>query len=119
MLDDIKAMGYKYSTRAAMTVSISDMTVPPEKPDLIQKAQDTVDKITRNYKRGLITEEERYKEVVETWKETDAVLTKALLDGLKGHTAFRTKEDAEKFSIAQKEKRAAVKAAHLEEKENV
>ena len=82
VLDDIKAMGYKYSTRAAMTVSISDMTVPPEKPALIQKAQDTVDKITRNYKRGLITEEERYKEVVETWKDTDAVLTKALLDGL-------------------------------------
>ena len=82
VLDDIKAMGYKYSTRAAMTVSISDMTVPPEKPELIKKAQDTVDKITRNYKRGLITEEERYKEVVETWKDTDAVLTKALLDGL-------------------------------------
>ena len=82
VLDDIKAMGYKYSTRAAMTVSISDMTVPPEKPELIQKAQNTVDKITRNYKRGLITEEERYKEVVETWKDTDAVLTKALLDGL-------------------------------------
>ena len=82
VLDDIKAMGYKYSTKAAMTVSISDMTVPPEKPELIKKAQDTVDKITRNYKRGLITEEERYKEVVETWKETDAVLTKALLDGL-------------------------------------
>ena len=82
VLDDIKAMGYKYSTKAAMTVSISDMTVPPEKPELIKKAQDTVDKITRNYKRGLITEEESYKEVVETWKETDAVLTKALLDGL-------------------------------------
>ncbi|MCI6866519.1 MAG: DNA-directed RNA polymerase subunit beta' [Lachnospiraceae bacterium] len=82
VLDDIKATGYKYSTRAAMTVSISDMTVPPEKPQLIQKAQDTVDKITRNYKRGLITEEERYKEVVETWKETDDILTKALLDGL-------------------------------------
>ncbi len=82
VLDDIKSMGYKYSTRAAMTVSISDMTVPPEKPELIKKAQDTVDKITRNYKRGKITEEERYKEVVETWKETDAVLTKALLDGL-------------------------------------
>ncbi len=81
-LDDIKSMGYKYSTRAAMTVSISDMTVPPEKPELIAKAQDTVDKITRNYKRGLITEEERYKEVVETWKNTDDVLTKALLDGL-------------------------------------
>ncbi|MDO4261232.1 MAG: DNA-directed RNA polymerase subunit beta' [Eubacteriales bacterium] len=82
VLDDIKSMGYKYSTRAAMTVSISDMTVPPEKPELIRQAQDTVDKITRNYKRGKITEEERYKEVVETWKKTDAVLTKALLDGL-------------------------------------
>ncbi len=82
VLDDIKSMGYKYSTRAAMTVSISDMTVPPEKPELIKKAQDTVDIITRNYKRGKITEEERYKEVVETWKETDAKLTKALLDGL-------------------------------------
>ncbi len=81
-LDSIKAMGYKYSTRAAMTVSISDMTVPPEKPELIQKAQDTVDRITKNYKRGLITEEERYKEVVETWKNTDDILTKALLDGL-------------------------------------
>ncbi len=82
VLDDIKSTGYKYSTRAAMTVSISDMTVPPEKPALIQKAQDTVDRITKNFKRGLITEEERYKEVVETWKETDEVLTKALLDGL-------------------------------------
>ena len=82
VLDNIKAMGYKYSTRAAMTVSISDMTVPPQKPELIQKAQDTIDKITRNYKRGLITEEERYKEVVETWKETDDTLTRALLDGL-------------------------------------
>ncbi len=82
VLDNIKSMGYKYSTRAAMTVSISDMTVPPEKPELIQKAQDTVDRITKNFRRGLITEEERYKEVVETWKETDDVLTKALLDGL-------------------------------------
>ena len=82
VLDDIKSMGYKYSTRAAMTVSISDMTVPPQKPQLIAEAQDTVDKITRNYKRGLITEEERYKEVVETWKNTDDILTRALLDGL-------------------------------------
>ena len=82
VLDDIKAMGYKYSTRAAMTVSISDMTVPPQKPQMIQDAQNTVDKITRNFKRGLITEEERYKEVVETWKQTDDALTKALLTGL-------------------------------------
>ena len=82
VLDDIKAMGYHYSTIAAMTVSISDMTVPPQKPELIARAEETVDKITRQYKRGLITEEERYREVVDTWKETDDELTKDLLDGL-------------------------------------
>ena len=82
VLDNIKATGYKYSTRAAMTVSVSDMTVPEQKPKMIQDAQDTVDKILRNYKRGLITEEERYKEVVETWKATDDALTDALLSGL-------------------------------------
>ena len=82
VLDAVKSIGYKYSTRAAMTVSISDMTVPPQKPEMIQKAQDTVDRITKNYKRGLITEEERYKEVVETWKATDDALTEALLTGL-------------------------------------
>ncbi len=82
VLDAVKSIGYKYSTRAAMTVSISDMTVPPQKPEMIQQAQDTVDKITKNFKRGLITEEERYKEVVETWKTTDDALTEALLSGL-------------------------------------
>ena len=82
VLDNVKAMGYKYSTQAAMTVAISDMTVPPQKPQMIADAQDTVDKITRQYKRGLITDEERYKEVIETWKDTDDALTKALLTGL-------------------------------------
>ena len=82
VLDDIKATGYKYSTRAAMTVSISDMTVPPQKPEMIAQAQETVDKITKNFKRGLITDEERYKEVVDTWKKTDDELTRALLTGL-------------------------------------
>ena len=81
-LDDIKAIGYKYSTKAAMTVSISDMTVPPSKPKLIADAQETVDRIARNYRRGLITEEERYKEVIETWKNTDDQLTHDLLTGL-------------------------------------
>ena len=82
VLDDVKSIGYKFSTRAAMTVSISDMTVPPQKPQMIEEAQNTVDRITKNYKRGLITEEERYKEVVETWKATDDKLTDALLSGL-------------------------------------
>ena len=82
VLDDVKAIGYKFSTRAAMTVSISDMTVPPQKPQMMQEAQDTVDKITKNYKRGLITEEERYKEVIDVWKATDDQLTHDLLTGL-------------------------------------
>ena len=81
-LDDIKAIGYKYSTRAAMTVSISDMTVPASKPGLIADAQATVDRIAKNFRRGLITEEERYKEVIEVWKETDDQLTHDLLTGL-------------------------------------
>ncbi len=81
-LDDIKAIGYKYSTRAAMTVSISDMTVPASKKQLIADAQATVDKIAKNFRRGLITEEERYKEVIETWKNTDDQLTHDLLTGL-------------------------------------
>ena len=81
-LDDIKSIGYKYSTRAAMTVSISDMTVPPSKPQLIADAQATVDRIAKNFRRGLITEDERYKEVIETWKNTDDQLTHDLLTGL-------------------------------------
>ncbi len=81
-LDDIKAIGYKFSTRAAMTVSISDMTVPASKKQLIADAQATVDHISKNFRRGLITEEERYKEVIETWKTTDDQLTHDLLTGL-------------------------------------
>ena len=81
-LDDIKAIGYKFSTKAAMTVSISDMTVPESKKKLIADAQDTVDHISKNFRRGLITEEERYKEVIETWKNTDDQLTHDLLTGL-------------------------------------
>ena len=81
-LDAIKSMGYKFSTRAAMTVSISDMTVPASKPKLIADAQATVDQIAKNFRRGLITEEERYKEVIDTWKATDDQLTHDLLTGL-------------------------------------
>ena len=82
VLDDIKSTGYKYSTRASMTVSISDMTVPAEKPQMLADAQKTVDRISMNYRRGLITEEERYRAVVETWNETDKKLTETLLSGL-------------------------------------
>ena len=82
VLDDIKAMGYKYSTRAAMTVSISDMTVPATKQNMLDDAQKTIEKITRDYRRGLMSEEERYKKVIDTWKVTDEQLTEKLIDGL-------------------------------------
>ncbi len=82
VLDLIKSTGYKYSTRAAMTVSISDMTVPEQKQEMLDEAQATVDKISQNFRRGLITEEERYRAVVETWNETDKKLTEVLLAGL-------------------------------------
>ena len=81
-LDKIKAIGYKFSTRSAITVSISDMTVPAAKKEKIKEAEATVEKITRNFRRGLLTDEERYKAVIETWNETDNEITDALLGGL-------------------------------------
>ena len=82
VLDEVKSIGYKYSTRAAMTVSISDMTVPEKKPEMLAAAQATVDKIAANFRRGLITEEERYRAVIDTWNQTDKELTEVLLAGL-------------------------------------
>jgi DNA-directed RNA polymerase subunit beta' len=82
VLDDVKSIGYKYSTKAALTVSISDMTVPAQKVLMLEKAQETVNKIAQNYRRGLVTEEERYRSVVDTWNETDKELTEVLLNGL-------------------------------------
>ena len=82
VLDYIKAMGYQQSTIAAMTVSIADITVPQQKKELLEEAQETVDKISRNYRRGLVTEEERYRAVVETWTKIDNKLTDVLLGSL-------------------------------------
>ena len=81
-LDAIKSLGYKYSTRAAMTVSISDMTVPAAKKDIIADAEATVDTISKKFRRGLLTDEERYKTVIETWKKADDEITKKLMEGL-------------------------------------
>ena len=74
LLDYIKATGYKYSTLGAVTVSIDDVKVPPEKKTIIAKAQDDVDNILKQYKRGLITDDERYNQVIKVWeKATDDV----------------------------------------------
>ena len=81
-MDNIKSLGYKYSTRAAMTVSISDMTVPEAKKTILADAEKTVENISRKFRRGLLTEEERYKAVINTWKVADDNITDALLQGL-------------------------------------
>ena len=82
VLDKIKAMGYKYSTLAAMTVSISDMTVPDKKPEMIAEAEEKVAQINENFEMGLTTEAGRYKEVISIWEKTDKELSKLLMDGL-------------------------------------
>ena len=94
VLDNIKAMGYHYSTRAALTVSISDMEVPEEKKEILSEAQKTVDQISSDKAHGLITEEERYKEVIDTWKEADAQLTKAVIGGLSPYNNLKMMADS-------------------------
>ena len=74
MLDNIKSMGYRYSTRAAITISVADMEIPKEKPEIIAKAQETVNKYEMAYRRGLMSDMERYEKVIQTWhKATDDV----------------------------------------------
>ena len=82
VLDTIKARGYKFSTRGALTVSISDMTVPPEKPGLISATEKEVVKIERQFKRGFLTNDERYRLVVQAWEKTTKDVTDALMKGL-------------------------------------
>ena len=82
VLDNIKALGFKYSTKGALTVSVSDMEIPECKPEILGEAQGEVDKITKMFRRGLMTDEERHEKVIETWENANTKLTKALLDGL-------------------------------------
>ena len=82
VLDEIKAMGYKYSTLSGMTVSAADMTVPENKQEVLDKAQDVVDQITEYYNMGFLTEEERYDSIIKAWQKADDTLTVALMDGL-------------------------------------
>ena len=93
-LDNIKAIGYKYSTRAAMTVSISDMVVPENKQQLLDDTQKLVDSFAMDKEMGLLTEEERYKQVINAWKETDDELTKELLAGLSDYNNLKMMADS-------------------------
>lgn len=78
VLDSIKAMGYKYSTKGAITISIADMTVPEAKQTLIKETEEKVIKIERQFKRGFITDDERYRLVVSEWEKTTKDVTAAL-----------------------------------------
>ena len=82
VLDEIKKLGFKFSTRGAITVSISDMEVPEAKKGFIEEAEKQVEKIMTQYKRGMMTEDERFNNVVDTWRKADDKITKVLLDGL-------------------------------------
>ena len=94
VLDLVKAIGYKYSTRAALTVSISDMVVPAKKPELLAEAQENVDKLQMKFRRGQCTEEERYKSVCKVWEEIDARLTKELMTGLDQYNNIKMMADS-------------------------
>ena len=82
VLDKIKDLGFKYSTIGAITVSVSDMEIPREKQDILKEAETTVDEVTKLYRRGLMTDEERYQKVIETWNKANEKITDALLKSL-------------------------------------
>ena len=81
VLDKIKAQGFKYSTKGAITVSVSDAVIPPQKAEILAAAEKKIDGITKQYRRGLMSDEERYKKVIETWNKT----TDEVADALKGN----------------------------------
>ena len=82
VLDKIKSLGYKFSTRAALTVSVSDMEIPKEKQEYLAEAEEKVEQITRRFRRGLMTDEERHNKVIEAWNIANDKITVALLAGL-------------------------------------
>ena len=79
MLDDIKALGYKYSTRAALTVSVADIKIPPKKQEIIQEAEQLVHQIEKQFKRGRMSENERYSSVIKIWENATNDVTKQIL----------------------------------------
>jgi len=82
ILDHIKEMGFHYSTQGAVTISVSDMKIPPEKAGLIEEARKAVEKYEKAYRRGLISDEERYEKVIQTWTKTTEDVTEALMGHL-------------------------------------
>ena len=102
MLDDIKALGYQYSTRASFSISVYDMTIPKEKPTLIAAAQKQVDELNNYFHMGLFSEEERYNAVVKLWDKTTNDVTSALQDCFSQFNPIKIMSDSgARGSIAQ------------------
>ena len=94
VLDAIKENGYKYSTKASISISVSDMTVPAEKPVLIAESQKKIDKISRDFRRGLLSEDERYKAVISVWENTTNDVTTALEACLNRYNPLKMMSDS-------------------------
>ena len=102
MLDSIKEMGYKYSTRASFSISVYDMTIPDEKKELIAAAQKKVDTVNETYEEGFLTDEERYNNVIKIWEKTTAAVTDALQKGFDQFNPIKIMSDSgARGSIAQ------------------
>ena len=94
VLDAIKSNGYKYSTRASISISVSDMVVPPQKEDLIHEAELKVEKIAKDYRRGLLSDDERYRSVISVWEKTNKEVTDALQKGLDRYNPIKMMSDS-------------------------
>ena len=102
VLDAIKAQGYKYSTRGALTVAVIDAVIPPVKKDLIADAENRVDTITKLFNRGLMSDDERYRKVIDTWNETTNKVTAALNENMDPYNPiFMMSDSGARGSIAQ------------------
>ena len=102
MLDRIKAQGYKYSTKAAITVAVSDAVIPPQKAELLQSAEEQITKVTKQYNKGLISNEERYASVIKIWSKTTEDVASALQANLDAHNPiFMMADSGARGSMAQ------------------
>ena len=102
VLDKIKSLGFKYSTRGAITVSVSDAVIPPQKQELLEAAENNIEKITKQYRRGLISNEERYNTVIKIWEETTKKVSDALTENLdKYNPIFMMADSGARGSINQ------------------
>jgi DNA-directed RNA polymerase subunit beta' len=94
VVDGVKAVGFEYSTRGGMTIAVGDIVIPPDKPRRLAEADTAVDQIDRQFQRGLITDDERYEQVVEVWQRTTAELSNAMMEGLDEYGSVRMMSDS-------------------------